>query len=213
MNNHASRGFFFVFFFSCYQSVYFWNSCGTWQKWGENPSRRHNSKSSFTKWLLLDKSDLYGFSSDRQTVLYIFLYVWDNDPIRQQQLGTQDYCFLLIFFFFFYCSLLTSPALATITIQYMHCFIKIKNCTGQFRYIIFQIFFCCYSLNILINRRCKKVSAWWWFLPPTQCFLQTVNYSAALCFCFWQIFQGFFFCFVLVTCLKDWTFFFCFVLF
>lgn len=117
------------------------------------------------------------------------------------------------FFFFFYCSLLTSPALATITIQYMHCFIKIKNCTGQFRYIIFQIFFCCYSLNILINRRCKKVSAWWWFLPPTQCFLQTVNYSAALCFCFWQIFQGFFFCFVLVTCLKDWTFFFCFVLF
>lgn len=31
-------------------------------------------------------------------ILYLLLCVQDKDPIRQQQLGTQDYCFLLIFF-------------------------------------------------------------------------------------------------------------------
>lgn len=116
---------------------------------------------------LLYKSDLFGFSSDG--VLF-FTCFWDNDPIGQQQPGTQDYyCLLLffslLFFSFFFCSL----SLAAITIQYMHCFIK--SCTEQFRYKILQISFFFYLLNVPINRRCKKISAWWWILPLHNVFL------------------------------------------
>lgn len=78
-----------------------------------------------------------------------------------------------------YRSLLTSPSLAPIAIQYMHCFIKIKNCTGQFAYIIFHILFC-YLLNI-INRRCKKVSAWWWQRRWWRWFLPSMTFPPANC--------------------------------
>lgn len=44
---------------------------------------------------LFYKSDLFGLSSDGQIGLTLLLYVWDDDPLRQQQLGAQDYCLLL----------------------------------------------------------------------------------------------------------------------